>query len=39
MIDPCVLPHEEVAPIQEDVEADESKHAAEARSHLYITLR
>jgi hypothetical protein len=32
VVDPGALPHEEVAPIQEDVQADECKHAAEAKA-------
>jgi len=32
VVDPGALPHEEVAPIQEDVQADECKHTAEAKA-------
>jgi hypothetical protein len=35
--DPGALPHEEVAPVQEDVQADECKHTAEATAVSSVT--
>jgi hypothetical protein len=35
--DPCALPHEEVASVKEDVQADECKHAAEASDSFFVS--
>lgn len=37
VVDPGALPHEEVAPIQEDMQADERKHAAEPKAVSNVT--
>jgi hypothetical protein len=37
VVDPGALPHEEVAAVEEDVQAEECKHAAEAKCRNYVT--
>lgn len=36
MVDPGALPHEEVAAVEEHVQADECKHAVEAKAETML---
>lgn len=38
VVDSCVLPHEQVAAIQEDVQAEKCKHAAGRRADILIRI-